>query len=129
MSETIDHRKRPALATRTVATNLTGLHGEPSFLSELLTQVTNGVRLDVLEERGEWCFVRQTDGYTGWAYAPYLDNEPAHPATHLILKESLYSSPVELLLGASRVTRLPSGTLVRIFQTKGDWAHIQPHGN
>src|SRR5829696_5864195 len=56
----------------TVATNLTDLHVEPSFLSELLTQVTNGVTLEILEEKDKWVFVRQGDGYLGWAYRPYL---------------------------------------------------------
>src|SRR5689334_3843902 len=40
--------------TMTVATNLTDLHVEPSFLSELLTQVTNGVVLEILEQKEKW---------------------------------------------------------------------------
>jgi hypothetical protein len=39
---------------RTVAANLTDLHAEPSWQAELLTQVTNGVELEIVEERGEW---------------------------------------------------------------------------
>ena len=35
-------RRDPAVR-RVVATNLTDLHAEPSFLSELLTQVLNGI--------------------------------------------------------------------------------------
>src|SRR6185436_6755185 len=71
-----------AVSTMYVATNLTDLHAEPSFLSELLTQVTNGVELTILEERDKWCRVRQTDGYEGWAYRIYLTEEPPLPATH-----------------------------------------------
>ena len=42
---------REKTRTMTVATNLTDLHVEPSFLSEMLTQVMNGVELEVLEEK------------------------------------------------------------------------------
>ena len=110
MNEAIDHGKRPALATRTVATNLTGLHAEPSFLSELLTQVTNGVQLDILEERGEWCFVRQTDGYTGWAYAPYLTDETAEPATHLLMVGALFSSARSCAVTSGKRSKNSSGS-------------------
>jgi hypothetical protein len=57
---------REPKVTRVIATNLTDLHVEPSFLSEMLTQVTNGTALEILEERDKWSFVRQRDGYMGW---------------------------------------------------------------
>ena len=55
-----------------VATNLTGLHEKPTFRVPLLSELTFGTELEVLEEQGKWVFVRQTDGYLGWAYRPYL---------------------------------------------------------
>ena len=55
-----------------VATTLTDLHREPSWIGELMTQVVNGQELEVLEEKDKWARVRQPDGYTGWAYLPYL---------------------------------------------------------
>src|SRR5947207_10764078 len=80
---------------RTVATNLTDLHAEPSFLSELLTQVTNGDVLEVMEEKDRWCFVRQSDGYVGWAYKQYLVDSPPLDATHLThYTVTLFSEPV-----------------------------------
>jgi hypothetical protein len=70
---------------RYVATNLTDLHKEPSFISELLTQVTNGVALEVLKDQDEkWCYVRQTDGYEGWAYTPFLTETPPLQPTHIV---------------------------------------------
>ena len=71
-----------------VAANLTDLHREPSFLSEMLTQVFNGTVLEILEEKDRWCFVRQTDGYQGWAHRPYLTTPPAPAATHIVCAPS-----------------------------------------
>lgn len=114
--------------TRTVATNLTDLHAEPSFLSELLTQVTNGTELEILEEKPDWCRVRQTDGYTGWAYASYLQDAAPPPATHIvaapkarILRNPLddTTTPLSVLLG---------GTLLRAVEHVGDWSRIEPAG-
>ena len=41
--------RRDPPAVRVVATTLTDLHAGPSFLSEMLTQVTNGTELEVLK--------------------------------------------------------------------------------
>ena len=40
-----------------------------------------GTVLEVLEEKDRWCFVRQMDGYQGWAHRPYLTTPPAPAAT------------------------------------------------
>ena len=67
-------RRHPP-AVFAVATNLANLHAAPEFLSEVATQVTNGYPLEVLEERGNWCFVRQPDGSLGWISKTYLAAE------------------------------------------------------
>jgi cell wall-associated NlpC family hydrolase len=110
---------------RVVGTTLTDLRKEPSFHSELLTQVTNGVDLEVLKTEGEWCHVRQRDGYEGWAYATYLF-EPDHgrPATHLVMDPTLvlHASPDE---SADVVTRLPIGSAIAVAEQDGDWARVE----
>src|SRR5207237_4508185 len=101
-----------------VTSNLTSLHAEPSFLSELLTQVTNGVELQILEQRDKWCRVRQSDGYEGWAYKPYLVDvrliEPTH-ITHLTV--TVFAQPEP---GPS-VSRLPIGTSLHVVETHDRW--------
>src|SRR5688572_18448719 len=103
---------REMTRTMTVATNLTDLHAEPSFLSELLTQVTNGVTLEVLEEKDKWVFVRQSDGYLGWAYRSYLAPTESAPKPNLIV-----TSPVAPIIDFDNrgvtTTQLLGGTFVR----------------
>src|SRR5437899_1824757 len=112
---------------RYVATNLTDLHREPSFLSELLTQVTNGVALDVQKEDGKFCYVRQTDGYEGWAYAPYLTGAPPPKPTHLLAIHCLLrAAPVEKEVAPGhQLTSLPIGTAVSVVETRDRWARVQ----
>jgi gamma-D-glutamyl-L-lysine dipeptidyl-peptidase len=111
---------------RYVATNLTDLHKEPTFLSELLTQVTNGVALEVLHEEGKWCRVRQTDRYEGWAYAPYLTDVPPPTATHIV------AFPMVALCAEpsvkTAVTRLLAGTKVRVVESKQIWQRVELAG-
>jgi len=112
---------------RYVATNLTDLHKEPTFISELLTQVTNGVALEVLKQQDEkWCYVRQKDGYEGWAYAPFLTEtsgpEPTHILAHRV--QTMHAEPRE----ANHFTRLLAGTKVRLVETKGIWHRIELAG-
>jgi cell wall-associated NlpC family hydrolase len=121
---------RNGVATRTmsVATNLTDLHVEPSFLSELLTQVTNGVRLEILEEKDKWAFVRQADGYLGWAYRPYLtDATPLEP-THIVCTPvaAVYAEQYD---GPVPVTRLLGGTRVSVTVESDGWARVRPAGD
>jgi len=110
-----------------VATNLTDLHREPSFLSELLTQVFNGVELQVLEEKDRWCYVRMKDGYQGWVHRPYLTNAPAPVATHLVYARStgIYAEPAN---GAARVSALLGGTEIRVEEERAGWARVRPAG-
>jgi gamma-D-glutamyl-L-lysine dipeptidyl-peptidase len=114
--------------TKAVATNLTDLHVEPSFLSELLTQVTNGTTLEVLEEKDRWVFARQIDGYLGWVYNPYLTDAPSTaPATHQV------ASPVACAFAEANacdvpISRLLAGTRVRVTDPRGDFSRIEPVG-
>lgn len=120
--------RRPAAREQVVATNLTGLHAGSSFLSELLSQVLNGARLEVLLEEGRWCFVRQPDGYLGWVYGPYLA-EPGNLApTHLVCE------PVSLLrvapaTDAAPVNRVLAGTPVAVTEEAEGWVRLALAGN
>lgn len=110
-----------------VAANLTDLHREPSFLSEMLTQVFNGTALEILEEKDRWCFVRQTDGYQGWAHRPYLATPPAPAATHIVCAPSCGIYPT-----ASRDTPplscLLGGTEIRVEEERNGFARVRPAG-
>src|SRR2546421_7728917 len=110
-----------------VAANLTDLHREPSFLSEMLMQVFNGTVLEILEEKDRWCFVRQSDGYQGWAHRPYLSTPPAPAATHIVCAASCGIYPT-----ASRdtppVSCLLGGTEIRVEEERNGFARVRPAG-
>jgi cell wall-associated NlpC family hydrolase len=92
---------------RYVATNLTDLRREPSFLSELLTQVMLSVELEVLEDKEKWSRVRQSDGYEGWTYTQYLTNRAPAKPTHIV------TTPIAEVLNNTKVfTRLLGGTFL-----------------
>jgi cell wall-associated NlpC family hydrolase len=111
----------------TVATNLSSLHDGTSFLAEQMTQLLNGAQLEVLFEEKNWCFVRQTDGYLGWTYKPYLTEIPAPQPTHLV------TAPVGLLLtspesSSGLVTRVLGGTSVHLREQRQDWVAVDLAG-
>lgn len=108
---------------RVVATNLTGLYAEPSFLAEQLSQLLNGWPLEILQEQERWCFVRQADGYLGWAYRPYLTASPAPPPDRIVCE------PVSLLrqrplAAAALITRIPAGTAVAVGEVAAGWSNV-----
>ena len=92
-----------------VTTNLTGLYERPTFGMALSSELAYGTELEVLDEQGKWVFTRQTDGYLGWAYRPYLGEGPAPAPTHLLLAPAieLRAAPEET---SQILTRLVSGT-------------------
>lgn len=110
---------------RAVSTNLTSLHDGTSFIAEQVTQLVNGMQVEVLEEQKNWGLVRQMDGYLGWTYLPYLTADPApHPATHLVI------APVGLLhaspdAASPLVTRVLGGTAVYAGGAVGAWMLVE----
>jgi cell wall-associated NlpC family hydrolase len=121
--------RRETAVRKIVATNVTDLHTEPSFLSELLTQILNGQSLEILEERGDWCYVRQDDGYLGWVYASYLQGveEGAADAEYWV------TAPAARLLDEPRTeagigTCLLCGTAVHVEEMRAKWAYVNPVG-
>ena len=106
-----------------VSTNLTGLYEEPTFGRALSSELCYGTELEVLEEQPRWVLTRQTDGYLGWVYRPYLGEGPAPAPSHLIVAPVLEvrlepeeTSPV--------VTRLVSGTGILVEEARGEWSRI-----
>ena len=107
-----------------VATNLTGLYERPTFGMPLSSELYFGTDLEILDESGNWVFVRQTDGYLGWAYRRYLGEGAAPEATHLVLAPviELRADPDP---ASGVVTRLVSGTGVSAEEKRGDWAYVK----
>jgi len=119
----IDILRRPNLPLFHVDTNATGFHEKPTFGVPLVSELTYGTELEILKENGRWVFASQADGYLGWAYKPYLAEGPAAAATHLVIApaEELRSAPATT---GKVVTRLVSGTGVRVDDTQGEWATV-----
>lgn len=107
-----------------VATNLTGLYEKPTFGMPLSSELYFGTPLEVLDESGNWVFVRQTDGYLGWAYRRYLSEETPPVPTHHVLAPSVEvrEKPQE---ASGVVTRLVSGTGVSVVKKRGNWALVK----
>lgn len=115
--------RKPDPAFLRVGTNLTSVHAAASFLAEMTSQLTFGARLEILYEDGRWAYVRQDDGYLGWTYRPYLSEAAVPEPTHTILAPAVpvRAEPKE---EAESVTRLFSGTRLRVEAVEGQWAEI-----
>lgn len=74
-----------------VITNVTGLHSQPDFRSELMDQLLTGTIVEQLIVTGNWVFVRLADGYLGWVYKNYLRSAISSQSTHYIC------APISLL--------------------------------
>lgn len=119
--------RKPTNPILAVGTNLTSLHREPSFLAEMLSQMVNGMLVEVLFEQGRWCFVRQMDGYLGWTYRPCLTSMPLLTPTHIL------TAPVEPLFtrpGADSpiLTRVLGGTALVLWTESAGLAEIELAG-
>lgn len=116
--------RQPQNPKLSVSVNLTSLHAKPSWLAEQLSQLLFGAELEVLDEDDHWVFVRQSDGYLGWAYRPYLSTElPAQPTHHILAPISLVFSGPDASTGL--ITRLMAGTCVKLLETHDDWAKVR----
>ena len=74
-------------------------------------------------KKERWVFARQQDGYLGWADKPYLAEVPRLRRPILSsLRLMRYAEPG---MAAEIITRLMSGTGVRIDETQGEWSRIK----
>lgn len=115
--------RQPDAPMWSVTTNLTSMHSGRSFISEQISQMLNGAQVEILKQEGNWGYVRQTDGYLGWTYLPYLEQVERFEAGHLVI------SPVSVLLAepeqdADRLTRVLGGTAVHVARAKHEWGEV-----
>jgi hypothetical protein len=106
-----------------VITNLTSLHAGRSFISEQISQLLNGAEVEVLKQEGNWGYVRQTDGYLGWTYLPYLGSVQPLQVGHLVV------GPVSVLrsepdLESAPLTRVLGGTAVHVSSALHAWGQV-----
>jgi cell wall-associated NlpC family hydrolase len=89
----------------------------------LSSELHYGTELEALDEKDQWVFTRQKDGYLGWAYRPYLSEGIAPAMTHLVLAPviELRAEPDET---NDIVTRAMSGTGVVIEETLNGWSRV-----
>lgn len=106
-----------------VTTNLTGLYEKPTFGMPLSSELCYGTEVEILDEEGKWVFIRQKDGYLGWAYKGYLADGNASVTTHLVLAPS-YELRAKPNAESEIVTRLVSGTGICVEETDGEWAKV-----
>ncbi len=114
---------RPNLPCFHVATNLTGLYEKPTFGMALSSELTYGTQLEILDEQGKWVFTRQTDGYLGWAYRPYLTEGETPAVTHLVIAP-VYELRAQPNVTSEVLTRLMSGTGVYMEEVQSEWAKV-----
>ncbi len=118
--------RRPGNRWLRVSTNLTGLYRTPSFMNTLESELLYGTALEVLDEQDNWVYTRQQDGYLGWAYRPYLTDQPQDAPTHLLIVPSC-----EMRSGPSTesapVSRLMSGSGITLLETESGWAKVRAH--
>ena len=116
--------ERPDIPRRHLATNLTGLYEKPTFGVPLASELTFGMELDILQIDGRWSFVRQRDGYLGWAYSPFMEDGPAPAATHLVLAPAI-EVRADMDPASNVLTRLVSGTNVTVTESRGEWSRVE----
>ncbi len=107
-----------------VTTNLTGLYERPTFGMPLSSELTFGTPLEVLDQQDRWVFTRQSDGYLGWAYRPYLGEGTAFIPTHLIIAPVI-EVRAEPDSASAVITRLVSGTGIGLAEKRGKWSKVQ----
>jgi hypothetical protein len=122
---TILRQSQPQLLA--VHTTITGLHNSPGFLSEMGSQLLNGMKVELLQTEGRWVFGRQMDGYLGWVYRPYLGDIPTHETTHLVC-EPVALLRLEAKESAPVVNRVLAGTAVTILANQDNWQQIELAG-
>lgn len=107
-----------------VSKNLTSMHDEKSFQSELTTQLLYGDPVAVLVDGDDWIVGRSLrDGYISYTYKKYLADFELPEATHIVKAPVVIGT--EDASQAKAVTRVLGGTYTTILEENGDLAKIR----
>lgn len=72
-SDPIEEALGEALGLRTVAGSRVNLRGGPGTEFDVVGQLDEGARAEVLQDAGGWAEVRTADGATGWMASRFLE--------------------------------------------------------
>ena len=103
--------------------NLTSMHREKSFHTELMTQMFYGDPVAVLIDEGDWIIGRNMlDGYISYTYKKYLSEIPWQEPTHIV------TAPVTTLYKSAdkqeQIGRVFGGTRTVILEEKDGMVRI-----
>lgn len=138
---TFANRKKPDLGVREeslfVVPARLRIRTQASARAAVVTTVTRGDKLDLMEDRDNWVQVKTSDGITGWAERSALERDSEHdrrlqrntkiralpPLDGLVEKRSpLYSGPG---IYYPVVGELAPGTRVRVFTRDHDFYAVE----
>lgn len=114
--------------------NLTSMHHEKSFQSELTTQLLWGDQVEIIYEEESWAYARNcADGYLSYTYLPYLSEGLIEKPTHMVDKNivPVFDSPdryhcLSYLLGGTRVPILEiKGDMGRTIANESGWVALE----
>jgi cell wall-associated NlpC family hydrolase len=113
--------------------NVSDLRREPRNLAERVSQALIGQAVRILEERGEWTWVRmELDGYMGWMHASALlrcsqaDVVAYHSSCQTLVQAGLLdASLLPDSAGKTLTGKLPFGARLPVEALEGDLAQVR----
>ncbi len=124
LSENVTVLRTPETPVLNVCKNITSMHAEKSFQSELTTQLFFSDEVEVLIDEGDWVIGRNVlDGYISYTYRKYLDKLALPEFTHIVSEPvvPVYDAPENGRL----ITRVLGGTKTGIMDTSGEMVRIR----
>ena len=108
------------------------LRTEPSKLGSVITTVSNGTEVEVIEKNGDWYKVRvgEKEGYL-FAEFVKVDEEIKEPAdkssdgNNISTEINVYVMP---MITAKIISVLPQGTEITVIDSVGKWSYISANG-
>ena len=120
-----------AIVTNPRPRQVLNMRAQPSLAATILLQLTNGTRLQMVEQGLEWCKVSQGDqvGYVMTAYLT-LHNLPQEPMKTIFHpKKSFVNLRSKAGLTTGRVIlRMPHGSQVTVLIPGDQWVYVQYQG-
>ena len=116
--------RNPDTLVWNVNKNLSSMHSDLSFQSELTTQMLFGDPVEILVDEGDWALGRNvTDGYISHTYKNYLSKLELPELTHMVMEPvvRVYDSPKREKI----LTRVLGGTKTGILDEDQEMVKIR----
>ena len=118
----------------TVNASDVNLRSGPSLQDGIICVLNKGEQVSIIEDRGQWCYIRLSDGYEGWIKGDFLGGSSSsvpsssYTPKHYIKKSYIYGEEINVRkkpsFDSGILFTVSNNEKIYVLDRRGDWIYV-----